>query len=643
MDSIRNVPGMMPQAAPQAPQAARKAEQEPEKKASINKDPGTPKEQSERAKTAEKDWTILYYLDGNNWMSGQAISTLKQLEYAGSDKKVNMVAQVSRPKSWVDKISKDWSGSKRFYVINNESAMTPGKMLKDLLFSKFPPYTKGIGSLEVGDVGNADMGKSETLEDFVKWGMKTFPAKHYMVVMMGPSAGIHGMMADTVHGSEMKPEDLKQAFDNVAKETGKKVDVLNIDGSSVANMEMAYELKDSVGYLVGAQGIQAGTGAPISQIASEIKSAEEYGELDPLTVTRYNTLIGSMMPTFGAFGHTVSAIDMSKVQPAVDAWKDFTKALMGAKVPVEVARDIMEKTQEFNHTSKRPDAYKNRDAYHFAELVSKSEKITDPAVKEAAKKAMEAIDATLVGDAHTGPYDSKSHGLSVFMPENYGFFRPDTTKPDKDFDHKLNYGELSFSKDTNWDEFLTSVAKDTPFNRALKKLGVTEKFIDKVTGFKRSKEGAVDSLSGWASFIGWYSGFNAMSQKPSGFLFLNPVQASAIGVYGGLYDAFNAGKEAVNSATRLKSFDQTVLHGMDSVRGLAKSAANLGFLAPALVPFAPQAALGMFLMPWVKDFYGIYSQYKAIKEGVELSNLPAKDKLAYAALNHFGSKIQWDH
>jgi hypothetical protein len=641
MDSIRNVPGMMPQ----APQAARKKdkEQEPEKMPSANKDPGTPKEQAERAKTAEKDWTVLYYLDGNNWMSSQAISTLKQLEYAGSDKKVNFVAQVSRPKSWIDRFTKDWSGGKRYYVINNDQVMTPGKMLKDLLFSKFPPYTKGIGSLEVGDLGKVDMGKGETLEDFLKWGMKTFPAKHYMVVMMGPSAGIHGMMADTTTGSEMKPEDLKKAFDNAAKETGKKVDVLNIDGSSVANMEMAYQLKDSVGYLVGAQGIMAGTGAPIVQIASEIKSAEEYGELDPLTVTRYNALIGSMMPTFGAFGHTVSAIDMSKITPAVEAWKDLTKALMGAKVPVDVLRDMVKETQEFNHTAKRPDAYKNRDAYHFAELISKSDKITDPAVKEAAKKAMTAIEAALVGDAHTGPLDKNAHGLSIFMPENYGYFRPDTAKPDEKFDHKLNYGELGFSKDTNWDEFLTSIAKDTPFNRALKKLGVSEKFIDKMTGFKRDKEGTVHSLSGWASFIGWLAGFNAISQKPSGFLFLNPVQASAVGVYGGLYDAYNAGKEAVNSATRLKSFDRTVLSGMDVARGLAKSAANLGFLAPALVPFAPAAAMGMFLMPWIKDFYGIYAQYKAIRDGVELSNLPMKDKLAYAALSHYGSKVQWDH
>jgi len=576
-------------------------------------------------------------------MSGQALSTLRQLEYAGSDKKINMVAQVSRPKSWVDRFSKDWSGAKRFYVINNESVMTPGRMLKDLLFSKLPPYTKGIGSLEVGDMGNADMGKGQTLEDFVKWGMKTFPAKHTMVVMMGPSAGIHGMMADTTTGSEMKPDDLKKAFDNVEKETGKKVDVLNIDGSAVANMEMAYALKDSVGYLVGAQGIMAGTGAPITQIASEIKSAEEYGDLDPLTVTRYNTLIGSMMPTFGAFGHTVSAIDMSKIQPAVEAWGDLTKALLNAKVPVDVARDLLEKTQEFNHSSKRPDAYKNRDAYRFAELVSKSEKVTDPAVKEAAKKAMTAIEGALVGDAHTGPYDGQAHGLSIFMPENYGYFRPDSAKPDVDFDHRLNYGELGFSKDTSWDEFLTSVAQDTPFNRTLKKLGVTEKFIDKMTGMKRGKEGTVESLSGWASFIGWASGFNAISKKPSGFLFLNPVQASAVGVYGGLYDAWKAGREAVNSATKLKNFDATVLNGMDVVRGAAKSAANLGFLAPALVPFAPAAAMGMFLMPWVKDAYGIYSQYKAIKEGVELSNLPGPDKLAFAALNHFGSKVQWDH
>ena len=49
------------------------------------------------------------------------------------------------------------------------------------------------------------------LAEFLEWGVTKYPAKHYMVVMQGPSEGVSGMMHDTLHDSKMSVADLGAA------------------------------------------------------------------------------------------------------------------------------------------------------------------------------------------------------------------------------------------------------------------------------------------------------------------------------------------------------------------------------------------------------------------------------------------------
>lgn len=72
---------------------ASKAPEAPKAEPTVSKEPmdvGTIAE--------KKDWTVLVYLNGNNATASQAVTTMRQLEFVGSNDKMHMAAQLARPR-----------------------------------------------------------------------------------------------------------------------------------------------------------------------------------------------------------------------------------------------------------------------------------------------------------------------------------------------------------------------------------------------------------------------------------------------------------------------------------------------------------------------------------------------------------------
>lgn len=83
---------------------------------------------------------------------------------------------------------------------------------------------------------------------------------------------------------------------------------------------------------------------------------------------------------------------------------------------------MLEKTQDFQGTSKNTAYGNSRDAIHFAKIVQ--EEVADDKVKAAAAKAIDTLEASLVGDVANGKRMEEANGISVFAPTNYGFMSP---------------------------------------------------------------------------------------------------------------------------------------------------------------------------------------------------------------------------
>lgn len=588
----------------------------------------------------EKEWTVLFYMNGNNATASQAVGQMRQLEFVGSKDSIHMAAQLARPKAALDKWSKDWNGVRRYEIKHNGQEFNAGAVVVDGLTSFLPGKTKGIKSPVLQDLGDTDMGSSKSLEEFLQWGVTKFPAKKYMVVMSGPSEGVSGMMQDVIHDSKMSVADLGQAFKNLHEKTGKKIDVVALNGSATNSFEVANELKDHARYLVGSQGIQDGQAMPMAMVMNEIANVSQDGETSPLNLAQYMLLMNSMAP--GA----LSIVDLEKIGPAKEAWNDLSRALIAAGVSREQLHSLIDRTQDFQGASKNTAYGNSRDAVHFAELVK--EEIEDAGVKEAAGKAIEALEAALQGDVANGKRMENANGLSVFAPTNYGFMRPDGTPVIKDGLRDADYSKTSFAQDTQWDELLQGAAKDSKLNNGMKKLGLSENGVDKVHGLYHQHIGKVNGALNFASMAGYMNGLNAWRGTPAaGFLFLGANAAVHAGVVGAGNDALKGLSRIVNGAGKLKDSDEVAQGAFDVLGATAKGVANLSFIVPALKPYGETAGMLMFMSPWLRNIYGIYDQYKAIKEGVELGIGDNKMSLAQqwgsAAVQYYGKQNLQDH
>ena len=112
------------------------------------------------AAAANKSWTVMVYLDGDNNLEDYVTLDIRdELSALGSNADVNVVCIADRAPGYNTTYG-DWQGTKLFYC-------TQG-MLPD-------------AASAVADWGERNMGDPQTLVDFVTWTKTNYPADHYMI------------------------------------------------------------------------------------------------------------------------------------------------------------------------------------------------------------------------------------------------------------------------------------------------------------------------------------------------------------------------------------------------------------------------------------------------------------------------------
>lgn len=175
----------------------------------------------------EKDWTIFIYANGNNELEPAMHQAMLNVEKVGSNTDVNVVIQLGRAKyelvklirQDIDPKSNDsWSGVRRYLVV------------------------KG-GSTLVGNLKKVNMADPKNLYDFIKWGMRLYPANKYMLILSGHGYQFVGMMTDYSQKAPyiMGIPEMVRAI-NKATNDIEKIDVLVLDTCYFNSIEVIYEL-----------------------------------------------------------------------------------------------------------------------------------------------------------------------------------------------------------------------------------------------------------------------------------------------------------------------------------------------------------------------------------------------------------------
>jgi len=189
-------------------------------------------------KNVQKDWTLLMYWDTDNSLelcTEFALSTWEESLPSNAD--VNIVALV-------DLLSED--GTWIWEIVDGQRKLVD----------------------KWDELNTSD---PDVLKMFVEYGMAKFPAQKTLLVLQNHGYSWRGIIEDETNGDLLMPIDgVGAALESVKADMGKGVDVLAFDACNMMLLEVVYELKDAVPYIVGSQTTVSYDGLPYEMFIPDL-------------------------------------------------------------------------------------------------------------------------------------------------------------------------------------------------------------------------------------------------------------------------------------------------------------------------------------------------------------------------------------
>ena len=334
-----------------------------------------------------KEWTVLVYWDSDNDLEPCADFAMEVWkESFTSDDEVNLIV-------FMDIISVEGTW---IYDIHDGEAH------------------------EVEAWGELNCSDPLVFERFLDYGLANYPAEKTMLVMQDHGYAWRGLIRDETDGNRiMLMDHMALAIRNATARSGAAIDILALDACDVATIEVAYELRDTVGFLAASELFVPDDGLPYDMIlrAMVADPGVEPRELAYDMVDMYmeyyssKTLYEHMHPYDYDF-MTFSAFDMSLMDEVGAAFSDMTEVL---EPLVADNADALQAAwnhafvtvrQSFGGWEFVPSAYTL-----FADLRG-----IDPELDGAITAFMDAFDAALVNEGSSEKLGDAPTGLNIWFP-----------------------------------------------------------------------------------------------------------------------------------------------------------------------------------------------------------------------------------
>lgn len=381
----------------------------------------------------KKKWTVLVYINGANDLETYGVLNLNQLEKIGSTADVNIVVQFKRIGGRYDNSNGDWSDTRRFYVRRDSEESV-------------------LNSQLLSQKNNVDMGSSNTLQEFINWGVEAFPAEHYNLVIWNHGAGwrsvktraqrppvTRGVSYDDTTNNHIDTIELPGA---IVHPEGKKWDLLTVDCSLMQMIEVLYEWRNTADYIVGSEESPPGEG-----YAYDLTIGKLVGNptMDGRTLG-INYAEDTATRFANQYGITQSLVETAKIAPVVSALNDLGGTLTSLKASfgadISLARDD---SQSYEYPE-------NKDLLHFLDRLDI--RVNDAGLKQKTAAVRAAAKAAIVRNVTTKQFTPNSQGIAAFLPTPSRYKAIDIEQANG---FGQRYSLLKLAQDAgNWQAFLAS-------------------------------------------------------------------------------------------------------------------------------------------------------------------------------------------
>lgn len=384
---------------------------------------------SATAPAATAEWTYMVYLAGDNNLSAAAIADINEMEQSGSSDKVNVVVQAEFSPTYtptVPGLTKSNSPAVRdginigigFPGAASGFASVRGRIIKDFDPAWISSPLQSLGS-------NVDMGKAQTLTDFINWSKQNYPAKNYALVLWSHGDGwkvkrdvggviTRGALADDTSGSFMSVPDIAKAV----KDSGISLQVLNFDACLMGMYEVAHAFIGLADYLVASEEVEPSAGDDYKTLIGELKAKPSMAPLD-LSVAIARTYRSSYAsdPDFRDDAVTKSVVRlaaMPELQDTVESLAAYAGShLVQHRIALQAARSASVSYAN-NHSHDLWDFLIQLEAQASVKADADLQNLTG-AVKLAHMQAV--VDSRIHASSPGSPV-YRSRGLAIFLPQN---------------------------------------------------------------------------------------------------------------------------------------------------------------------------------------------------------------------------------
>lgn len=401
---------------------------------------------------APAKWNFLVYLDGDNNLEAAGIADLNEMEAVGSTAEVNILVLLDRAPGY-DTSNGDWTGTRLYGVVRDDDQYN-------------------INSQVICDYGELDMSDPETLKDFIVYCQRNFPAEHTVLTLWNHGGGVYprsiiaptyeenmkftggttnplrGICWDSTSSSGVEDpaqeawhclttDEVAAALAAAAGETGKRIDVINLDACLMQMIEVAYEWREQADFLVGSEENMPAAGNNYRTLLTRLTSNPDLSPQDLAA-----NLVEDYYNHYSIYGSstTYSALKLAGMNELFLKFQEFTEVLMGTDKAIITGAQAATTCFAGSNTE-------FRDLYDFLGEIQAGFADSDRKVYTKAGEVMTALQNIIILNKVTGGFTSfnwPAYGLSFLFPAT----------ADKWGRYKTNgYATLAFAN-SGWDKFL---------------------------------------------------------------------------------------------------------------------------------------------------------------------------------------------
>ena len=335
----------------------------------------------------EDSWTIFVYMCGSDLESyyGLASMDIREMIAAGESDNVNVIVQTGGARTWKGHGIAS-TGLGRYQVKNDKLEL-------------------------IEELPQANMGKEETLEDFLCWGIDNYAAEHMGLVYWNHGGGsVTGVCFDERNGYDsLNLSEMEKAMSVASKKMTDKFDFVGFDACLMSSIEMANVLSPYAEYMIASEETEPGYGWDYEPFINKLV---ENPDVDPEEVGKrivdayYASLVSINQEASG----TLALLDLSKLD---DVMVTFNR----------VARNMYESAQsttqiaQYTRVANVSDNYGGNNAYEgYTNMVDLSDFARNMShYVGGSDDLMNAID-NMVVHMQNGSGHKKAKGLSFYYP-----------------------------------------------------------------------------------------------------------------------------------------------------------------------------------------------------------------------------------